>query len=157
MAEFLGHINPADDTFIISGHIITGYADDDKINIERDNDVMNKLVGTNGEFTLATNLDTTGTITLRLQETSVSNEFLWGIMAGIKTGAIRGIVPYACQRNGGASSLKAGVCWIQAQPSMGYGSEPGVYEWVLGIADASSGLSGIVDSVEQATDVAGFF
>ncbi len=155
MALPLGTINPSLDILTIAGHVVTGYADDTKITIERDNDIMNKLVGVNGDYSLAQNLDSTGTMTVRLQETSPSNEFFWTALTAMNLGEVKGVFAYTCTRNNAASSIKGGVCWLQGQPSMDYGSEVAVYEWVFGVSSAASGPAGTVDAIEKAKDVAG--
>jgi hypothetical protein len=155
MAAPIGTINPSLDILTIAGHVVTGYADDTKITIERDNDIMNKLVGVNGQYSLAQNLDKTGTMTIRLQETSPSNEFFWAALTAMNLGEVKGVFPFTSVRNGAASSLKGGVCWLQGQPSMDQGSNVAVYEWVFGVDSAASGPAGIVDAIETAQDIAG--
>jgi hypothetical protein len=152
MAQLLDVINPSTDIVNISGHEVTGFADDSMLTISRDEDVMLKTVGVQGDMTLYQNQNRTGTLTIRLQETSPTNDFFSGILAGMRTGTIKGVVPFTVIRNGSYSSISGGQCWIQGQPDRTYGKEGEVYEWTFGVFDSEVGILG---AIEQAQDIAG--
>ena len=149
MAQLIGYVNPKLDLLTVGGHIVVGFADDDMVSIERSEDVTAPLVGTKGELSLVQNLNDVGTMTVRLQETSPSNHVFWQALKAVEQGRLKNIFTYTSVRNGGASSLKGGLCWIQGQPTMGYGSDVGIYEWTFGISTASSGLDDVEGVVEQ--------
>lgn len=152
MSKLLDVINPNTDIVNISGHEVTGYADDSMLTIARDEDVMLKVVGVQGDMTLYQNQNRTGTLVIRLQETSPTNDFFAGILAGMKTEAIKGVVPFTISRNGSYASFSGGQCWIQSQPDRTYGKEGEVYEWTFGVFDTEASIEG---TIEQASDIAG--
>ena len=152
MASILGTINPNKDIVNISGHEVTGFADDTMLTVSRNEDVMLEQVGVQGDMTLYQNQNRTGTITIRLMETSPSNDFFSGILAAMKTGVIKGVLPFTVARPGSYSSISAGQCWLKGQPERTFGKDGQVYEWTFGILDSEVGVLG---AIEQAADIAG--
>ena len=76
--------NPMKVSVIVDGRIITGFSDASMVVITRNEDIVSTAVGTQGDVVYSENANRSGTITLSLQETSSSVEFLRGIAKGRK-------------------------------------------------------------------------
>lgn len=76
--------NPMKVSVIVDGRIITGFSDSSMVVITRNEDIVSTAVGTQGDVVYSENANRSGTITLSLQETSPSVDFLRGIAKGRK-------------------------------------------------------------------------
>ena len=76
--------NPMKVSVIVDGRIITGFSDSSMVVITRNEDIVSTAVGTQGDVVYSENANRSGTITLSLQETSSSVDFLRGIAKGRK-------------------------------------------------------------------------
>lgn len=70
--------NPMKVSVIVDGRIITGFSDASMVVITRNEDIVSTAVGTQGDVVYSENANRSGTITLSLQETSSSVDFLRG-------------------------------------------------------------------------------
>jgi hypothetical protein len=71
-----------DTIMVVNGVEITGWADgDDVIEISRRSDSASDKVGAGGEMMVSVSADKSGDVKIKLQQTSVSNSFLTGIVA----------------------------------------------------------------------------
>lgn len=152
MATLYTPIDPTKDKVIVGGIQIVGFADDTKLTVSRDNDVMNKKVGVDGDVLLNINQDRTGTLVIRLLETSPSNDVFAGYLGLMRAGGAKGVTSFVVERAGSYSSINGGQCWIQSQPDRTFGAEGAVYEWTLGVFDTEVGVQGIG---EQLADITG--
>lgn len=76
--------DPMKVSVIVDGRIITGFSDASMVVITRSEDIVSTAVGTQGDVVYSENANRSGTITLSLQETSASVDFLRGIARGRK-------------------------------------------------------------------------
>ena len=68
--------DPGSVTSILGGVPLTGYADGSMITIERNSETFMQEVGAQGDVTQIRSRDKTGKMTVRLLQSSVSNDFL---------------------------------------------------------------------------------
>jgi hypothetical protein len=71
-----------DTVMVVNGVEITGWADgDDVIDIERRNDSITDKMGADGGMMISVGTDKSGSVKVKLMQTSPSNAFLTGIMS----------------------------------------------------------------------------
>lgn len=109
---------------------ITGYADDTFINAERDEDAFNKNVGAQGDVARVKTNNKSGSVTIVLQQTSLSNDFLSGIAAvdenlGTGIGALMG------KDIGGSTVMFSAAAWIRKLPATPMSKELQTREWII--------------------------
>lgn len=122
--------DPSEISVIVGGAIISGFADGTFVSIDRSEDAYTYVGGADGLGTRVKNANRDGTITITLQQSSDSNDFLSGLAAAdeINNG---GVVPVLVQDNSGRSVYAAETAWVQKIPTSGYGKEADTREWVL--------------------------
>lgn len=126
-------------TLLIGGVEAYGFADDSKIVVAKDDDLILPFEGVDGELSLAINNKTKGTMTISLQNTSEFNGVLefWAGQA-VSTG--QPAFPVLMTDPAGASLISS-VAWIQAQPDYNVAGEVGTRDWVIGLQDARTAPS----------------
>lgn len=126
-------------TVAILGIPMKGYADGDFLTIERDTPVFSDVVGTDGEVTRSKTNDRRAKVTLRLMQTSSSNDLLSAAVnadENAPNGA--GIGAFLVRDRSGRALHTASECWISEVPSRGFGREAKEREWVIRVADLKS-------------------
>ncbi len=114
---------------IVDGFIITGYMDGESIQTEFNEDSVVPHVGAAGDVTYAESNDETGTITLTLKQTSVTNAFLRALRKSKKLFQTQIVDANDGFRAGGTE------CRIIKSPERTWGSEVGGLEWPIHVAD----------------------
>lgn len=123
-------LDPKEISIIVGAHIVKGYADGTFVQVERDEDAFSFAGGADGLGTRVKNANRSGTITITLQQTSESNEFLSAqAIADQETG--RGELPVFIKDSSGKDLHFAETAWIQKMPSASYSKEVENREWVL--------------------------
>jgi len=127
-------------TIILAGKIIGGYADDDFIEIERDEDMWTKKVGVDGEVTRAKSNNKAGKVTIRLMQSSSSNDDLTALMlADEVTNA--GAGPLLCKDGSGRTAFFSDTAWIKKAAKATFKKGVNTYEWQIdtGVLDVYVG------------------
>jgi hypothetical protein len=122
--------DPKQVTLVIGGHIMFGFADDDFIEVERDEDAFTKKTGVDGTTTRAKNNVRTGKITFRLMQSSASNDDLQALAYNDEIGN-SGAVPVTCKDGNGRSVFSAQNGWVKKLPKAGYKKDVDMREWVI--------------------------
>lgn len=136
--KYLGAIDPSTDTVLIGGVQVVGQAEDDAIELAKDEAWTETTTGLNNDYSVSINRSSMGTLTLRLLENSPMNAILSTFLGSYVTGDfVR--VPFAINRNGGL--IGGGFCWVETQPNIIYGRTTKTYEWVLKVDNANIGLA----------------
>lgn len=115
---------------IIGGVPMSGFSDGDFIKAVRDEDAFMKKVGVDGETSRAKNNNRSGSLTLTLMQTSLSNDVLSGFAAADEL-ASAGVVPVLIKDLSGTTTFFSSDAWIKKMPEGGFGKEVGTREWVL--------------------------
>lgn len=122
--------SPKDVSVIVAGTIISGFAEDTFVSIERDSDAFTKVVGADGEVSRTASADLSGTITITLLATSASNDILSALAIADQL-TLSGEFPVLIKDEFGNSIHTAPSAWIMKQAAKEYGAEIGETEWVL--------------------------
>jgi hypothetical protein len=110
--------------------ILTGFADDDFIDVERDEDAFMKKTGVDGQTTRAKNNNHAGKITVKLMQSSSSNDDLTGIAVADEND-MTGVCSLLCKDSSGSSVFSAQSAWVKKFPKQTFKKDVNVYEWVI--------------------------
>ena len=133
--------SPKDVSVIVAGTVITGYAEDTFLSIERASDAFEKVVGADGEVARSASADRSGMITITLLQTSSSNDILSALQTADEI-SLAGKFPVMVKDTFGTSLYLAGTAWIQKVSDAEYGNTIGEREWVIDCADLTAFVGG---------------
>ena len=119
-----------DVTIIFNGATITGYADGTFMTAARDNPAFTIGSGADGEGWRAKSSDKTGTITLTLLQTSLSNDVL-SAFAILDEASGNGVGPFLAKDGSGRTLISAQTAWIEKQADSEFARDQSDREWVL--------------------------
>lgn len=122
--------DPKQVSLIIGGNIITGFSDDDFIEVERDEDAFSKKTGVDGITTRAKNNVKTGHVILRLMQSSSSNDALSNL-ARQDENTSSGAVAILCKDGSGRSKFSSDSGWVKKFPKVSWKKDVQVYEWTI--------------------------
>lgn len=127
---------------IIGGRIMSGFAEgDDAIQIGFDNNHWSTQVGADGEVTRSKGNNNTGTLKIKLQQTSESNDVLSAFYQSDRL-ANSGKFPLMVKDNSGTSLYVAEDAWIEKVADSSFGANAGDREWTIKIANLVATLGG---------------
>lgn len=115
----------------IGAHTVKGYAEDSFISIEPDGDGTAATAGADGEVARALSNNPLHTITLTLQQTSDSNDYLSDLLARDRASGGAGVVPFQMVDLRGTTVVAAAQCWVVNRPTVENGSGVNNREWTL--------------------------
>lgn len=122
--------NPADVLLVVAGIPISGYADGTFITCGRDNPSFNSGTGSDGEGWRAKSNDKSGTCTLTLLQTSLSNDALSALSA-LDEASGDGVGPFLLKDNSGRTLYEAETCWLEKPADSEFAREQSNREWVI--------------------------
>ena len=128
--------DPANVIVSIGGTPISGLADGTFVMVSRDEDAFSKVSGADGEVSRAKSNNRSGSLTLTLLQTSMSNDILSAI-AALDEISNTGVVPVFVKEMGATkplTTLFACEGWIKKMPDASYGKEIENREWVFDLA-----------------------
>ena len=115
---------------IFGGRILQGFADGEVITLEPQGDAFSEFVGADGEVTRSKSNNPMWTATIRLSQTSDSNDILMGFfLADQKSNG--GVVPFLMKDNNGRTLVSSEQAYIKRAPNLTMGVETGVREWQI--------------------------
>lgn len=117
-------------SLIVGKFIMTGFADDDFIEVERDEDAFSKKTGVDGITTRAKNNNRAGKITFRLMQSSSSNDDLTSLVLDDEND-MSGAVPVLCKDGSGRSVFSCDAAWVKKFPKYGLKKDVEIREWVI--------------------------
>jgi hypothetical protein len=119
-------------TIIFGGAIIQGFADGTFVTVARDNPMFNSGTGADGEGFRAKSNDQSGTITITLLQTSLSNDALSALHA-LDEATGDGVSPFLMKDNSpiGRTICSAETAWIEKYSDVEYAREVTNREWVI--------------------------
>ncbi len=115
---------------IFAGIPIEGFADGTFITVTRDNPSFNSLVGSDGEGARALTNDKSGTVTLTLLQTSVTNAALSAVI-NLDENTGDGVAPLLIKDNSGTTLSSAETAWLEKPADVEYGREIANREWTI--------------------------
>ena len=126
-------VDPNDVQIICGGNIASGYADGTFISISNDEELYSKSVGADGEVSRARMNNTSGTVTLTLQQTSPFNAVLSAFYAADKAGN-NGVFPFMMKEAGtGTTLIFSQSAWVQDLPDVNYSKSVETREWTIAL------------------------
>lgn len=142
MAKF---VDPDQHVIDIGGVRIQGYADGSYITIEQMSPAFNSVVGSDGEVARSKSNDRRVKVTIKLLQTSASNDYLSALHQGdlnAPNGA--GVTSFLFQDLFGTSLVAADQCWIVQYSDQDEDRTPKSREWTIECASASRVVGGNV-------------
>ena len=130
MADRIDTYDPKDVILTVAGAIITGYAQDTFIQVDRESDQVDDEVGAEGDVARRITNDKRGSITVTLLQTSPSNLIL-SSLARVDELTGDGIFPVLVKDNRGNDLHVAPNSWIRKMPQTTYRSGIESREWVI--------------------------
>lgn len=125
--------DPLKFVIIVGSHTVTDYAPDTFISAERNKDSMTLSIGADGKGTRVRNADKSGRITITLQKSSPSNNYL-AALHNTDEESGQGIVPIQVKDNtnlDGTAVASAENAWVTKPPAFERGAELGTETWVF--------------------------
>lgn len=123
-------INPKEVSVIVGPHAMSGFAAGSFVTATKDEQAYTKKVGTDGKVTRAKSNNDAGTVTIRLDQASASNDYLSGI-ALLDRASDTGVVPLLIRDANGRTVISAESVWVQKMPDTEQSNESLDREWVL--------------------------
>src|SRR3990172_3302697 len=114
--------DPAQVTVVFAGIPIEGFADGTFLTAERANPMFNTMVGSDGEGARAKSNDTSGSVTLTLMQTSLSNDALSALAALDETSG-DGVGPLLIKDGLGRTLIQAESAWLEKPANAEFGRE----------------------------------
>ena len=119
-------------TVSLGGVPLHGFADGAFCRIEEEGDAFTDQAGADGEVVRSKSNDRRATVTIILQQSSDSNDYLSALYAADRAspnGA--GVGALIVRDRNGRSVYTSGQTWIRKGPTAEFGKEAGNREWVL--------------------------
>ena len=132
--------DPKEFAVIVSGFIISGFSDDDFIEVERDEDMWTKKVGVDGEVTRAKSNNKSGHVVLRIMQSASSNDDLTTLaLADEATNGGSGTI--ICKDGSGRTAFFSDSCWVKKFPKTAFKKGVIHHEWTIdcGVLDVYIG------------------
>lgn len=125
----------------INGVQISGYAADTFISVEREEPSFTKVVGADGTTSRAKSNNRSGTMTITLNQTSASNDYLSALLAQDEL-TNEGVFPVIVKDISGESRFFSATGWVQGMPTVEYGKEISDREWLIDLANIEFNIAG---------------
>jgi hypothetical protein len=119
---------------ILGGVPLRGYSDGTFIQVERTSDAFTTNVGADGEVSRTHSADKTGTITVTLQQTSDSNDFLSGLVNADEI-SLQGQVPVLLKDTNGRTLAESPCAWVMKVANSEFANEISDREWVISCSE----------------------
>jgi hypothetical protein len=116
---------------IYAGRTMTGYMDGTFIKVQKTSDDYSMHVGADGEGARIESADESGSVTLTLMQTSLSNDVLSDLRARDKAGDPTGHGPLLIKDLNGATLISAAEAWIRRPPDGELSNDKGSRDWIF--------------------------
>lgn len=127
--------DPKKITITLGGVVVTGYADGTFVGFERTSDAYTMTTGADNLTTRVKSNDKSGTITITLQQSSVTNNIL-SSFAALDESANVGVFSFLMKDILGTTLVTAKAAWVKKLPAIEFGNELTNREWVLDCSDS---------------------
>lgn len=122
--------NAAQVSVIFGPNILSGFADGSFVTCARDEQAFTKKTGTDGQTTRSRSNNKGGTVILRLDQASASNDVL-SVIAVLDELSGAGIFPILVTDKSGRSGYASEDAWIQKQPDAEFDRDALDREWIF--------------------------
>lgn len=131
--------SPIDVTVVISQessglyHVVSGFAEDSHVNIEREMDTYQHYTGVDNTATRIGSANTSGKVTLSLQQSSASNDVFTAMYNYDRQyrGTNKGLFAVTVKDGSGRSIMFSQEGYIGVVPNQQFGSGMNTREWVI--------------------------
>lgn len=123
--------DPKSVVMTIGSHIVTGYSEDTFVSIEPTGDGTTATAGADGEVARSLSHNPLHRITLTIQQTSPTNDYLSDLLARDRASGGGGVVAFNLRDLRGSSVAAASQAWVVNNPTLEYSATAGDREWVL--------------------------
>lgn len=135
--------SPSDVKLVVSGYTLSGIMD---INLAWNTPPFSIRRGIRGRNTRVYNKDLSATLTISVQQTSVTNDVLFQILRLDRRGGLARL-DLALSDNSGRSVVQTTEAYVARYPDLTYSSSFNPHQWVFDILSITDGqLSGAADS-----------
>lgn len=122
--------NAADVDVIFNGHVVSGKADGTFVTIARNNQSWNLAVGSDGEGARAKSNDKSGTVTVTVMQSSITNDLFSGFSLADELNG-DGVGALLVKDRSGRTLCAAETAWIQKPADAAFAREIESREWVI--------------------------
>lgn len=132
----LRHYDPDQISLLVAGIPIKGFADGEFLTLEMEADAFSDVVGSDGEVTRSKTNDNRATATIKLMQSSDSNDLLSALYnTDLKAPNGAGVGAFLVRDRSGRSLYAATACWIMKAPDISLDRTATAREWVIRIAN----------------------
>lgn len=123
-------------TVAIAGIPISGYADGEFLTLTMESDAFTDVVGTDGDVTRSKTNDRRATCTVKLMQSSDSNDLLSALYnTDQKAPNGAGVGAFLIKDRQGRSLFAATACWIMKAPDISLDRTATAREWTIRVAE----------------------
>lgn len=126
----------------LAGYLIQGFADGEFITIEKDSNDYEDVVGTMGDVGVSKVLDERRTVTIKLLQTSSSNDDLSTLRAAGRTSKNGSFAGAFSMRDASGTSILQGTAWIMKEPSQSFDRTITSREWQIRVVANRTHIGG---------------
>lgn len=121
----------------VNGVLMTGLGEGDFCTVTPATDIASKKVGADGETMRSVNPDGSGSIVIRVQQTSLANVTLQALARS------KAVFFFAVDDIGGTSIFSTAQAWMATQAEMGFAAEGSEREWRIdfGVGNYNQGYN----------------
>ena len=119
---------------IFGGVPLRGFADGTFISAERTSDSFTTNVGADGEVSRTASADKTGKVTITLQQTSDSNDYLSAIIISDEN-SLLGQLPLLIKDTNGRTLAESPCAWIDKVATSEFSNELSDREWIISCSE----------------------
>lgn len=123
--------NLAQCVFNINGVPLEGFGDGDAVTVAPNDDLWSDQVGADGEVTRSRTNDLSGTMTVTLMSTSLSNDVLNQFLQLILAGAPGDKFSVFIKDLNSGDQVVAAQAYLMRDPDMAFGKEASTREWTI--------------------------
>lgn len=116
---------------VYNGRILTGFMDSTFIKIQKTSDDYSVHVGADGEGARIESADESGSVTLTLMQTSLSNDVLSAMRIKDKAGDPTGHGALLIKDLNGTTLISAAEAWIRRPPDGELANDKGSRDWIF--------------------------
>lgn len=138
--------SPADVIVNIGGIRLSNFADGSFVTAERNGQAFTISPGADGKIARVRNADRSGKVTVRLHQTSPSNDLL-SALAAIDEQSGEGVGELLIKDMNGTTLIQAQNAWIQKLPSVEFGKDASDREWVFDCDELDMAVGGATNVV----------
>ncbi len=130
MGKPLSTYDPSQVFITFGGFALQGIAKGSFVTVDRNEQAFTTYIGSDGEGARSKSCNKSAVITIKLMQTSDSNDILNGFAKADEL-ANAGSMPFMVKDGNGRTLCIAENCWVQKSPTIDFGNEAGEREWKL--------------------------